>query len=164
MTSPRTSFPGFHSFMEDLPSDLQAHIVQRAELPIDTFLHFRRALGVTPKRLALDPAAAERLSAHWSHRASEYARKRELERASNGATTAPLAHFAKHLRPYDPRSGTRGRHVEVMVDHVDGRTKMAIRHSALSRDEMWTLRKTVVDVHTGEDTSDWIASDDDSDL
>lgn len=35
----------------ELPLDIQSQILKRAELSIDTYLHFRKHLGLNPKRL-----------------------------------------------------------------------------------------------------------------
>jgi hypothetical protein len=149
--------------MEELPPNVQVHILERANLPIDTYLHYRKLLGIKPKKLIIDPKTEELLIAIYKDRTDQYNRKIKLQRESGGRQSDFLVYFSKDIRAYDKYTKKCGKHIGIIIDHVGNKTKIAIRSSKKTHDEMWTIRKTVVDMHTGYETTDWLG-DSDSDI
>ena len=148
--------------MEDLPPLIQALIVQKAELPIDTFLHYRRAFGVVPKKLRINPRIREILDKLYAKRSSYWAGKKKLEGESNRQLSCPLAW---HVANFD-----REKSIEIMIDE-DWKTntvKFAFRARKTTYEdkqwpELWTVRKIVCDLQSGEQTDDWTGDSDDDD-
>lgn len=143
-----------------LPHDVQRSILQSSDIPIDTFLHFQNELGLVPKLLT-DTHKPQKLVVALNkiceRRVNCYKAKTEYERETE-CFSYLLVHFEKNIE--SPLS------VEIMiaVDRNDNdNVKMAFR-IMLTNDveqEMWTLRKTVVNVHTGELTNDFADDSDD---
>lgn len=143
-----------------LPHDVQRLILQSSDIPIDSFLHFQKEHGLVPKKLTDTHKPQELVAAlnkYCEHRGKYYNHKTKLEQQATGLTCC-LVHFSKDLE--SPLSA------EIMID-VDksdnDNVKMAFRiHQTDEREEeMWTVCKTVVNIHTGEFTYDFTADSDD---
>ncbi len=149
-----------HRMESKLPYDVQSNILQRADIPIDSLLHFQKELGLVPKRLTDTHKPQELVAALnkiCQHRVKCYKAKTMYERETENLSYL-LVHFEKDLE--SPLS------VEIMIDvdrNDNDNVKMAFRihHTDEQLQEMWTLRKTVVNVHTGELTNDFAADSDD---
>ena len=147
---------------DELPQDVQALIIQRSDVPIDTFLHYRKAVGALPKKLAVPEDTRRLLDGLYGARARAWGRKKELEGRSNGAVSPPLAWHTKDL--------DRERSVEIMIgeDYATKVVKFAFRARKTTYEdeewpELWTVRKTICELQTGKDTEDWMGDSDDDD-
>lgn len=137
-----------------LPEDVQRVILNNAELSIDTFLHFQKQMGLTPKKLSCPIELIEKLNKQCERRAKYYASKNKLERL-DPSLSSPLDYFYNKLET--------NLSVEIIVDFDkdDSRMKLAMRVMESTAEEMWTLRKTVTDINNGEPVEDFYDDSDD---
>lgn len=137
-----------------LPQDVQRFILNNAELTIDTYLHFHKQFGLTPKKLKCSTEFIEKLNKQCERRAKCYAEKNRIERL-DPSLSSPLGYFYKEL--------DNSLSVEIIVDFDkdDSRMKLAMRVMQSTAEEMWTLRKTVTDINNGEPVEDFYDDSDD---
>lgn len=147
--------------MDTLPLEIQALIISNADVPVDTFLYFSKTVGARPKKINVDAATRNELEKLYSKRAANWARKKQLENESLSAH-GPLDWFTKDF--------DRERSIEIMVgeDWTTKEIKFSFRARKTTYDdpewpEMWTMRKTIVDMQTGQATTDWCGDSDDDD-
>jgi hypothetical protein len=145
--------------MDELPDGVQALIIQKADIPIDTFLYYRRKLGITPKKLQVDKQLSCFLMEHYQKRVDCYKRKKELEKSTNGLHSCA---FANYIKKFDME-----RSIEIIIgeDCNTHAIKFAFRALRTTYDnplwpELWTIRKTIVDMQTGQETTDWMGDSD----
>lgn len=146
--------------MESLLShDVQRRILSIADIPIDTFLYFQKDIGLFPKKLThihKPPELVASLNRLCQHRVHSFKNKKRLETTSN--LSCCLVHITQRLENYHSS--------EIMID-VDNRdnqeVKMAFRINCTDvlNEEMWTVNKTIVNIHTGEMTTDFFDDSDD---
>lgn len=146
--------------MESLLShDVQRRILSIADIPIDTFLQFHKSIGLLPKRLSDTHKPFEllvSLNKLCKHRVHSLIIKKRLEQTSN--ISCCLVHISKNLE--------HNHSSEIMID-IDQRdnyeVKMAFRINCTDvlNEEMWTVSKTIVNIHTGENTTDFFDDSDD---
>lgn len=146
--------------MENLPAHLQAVIIQRADVPIDTYLYYHKTVGALPKKLVIDTKIRDMLEKLYYDRANMWKNKKNIEKQTNEMSTGPLAWFIKYL--------DKERSIEIMVGENLPKIKMSFRARKTTYDdpewpELWTIRKTICDMQTGYETSDWMADSDSDD-
>lgn len=137
-----------------LPQDLQRIILNNAELPIETYLHFHKQFELTPKKLSCSTEFIDKLNKQCERRAKGYAEKNRIERLDQ-SLSSPLDYFYK--------KSNNNYSIEIIVDFDkdDSRMKVAMRILHSTADEMFTLRKTVADINTGELVEDFYDDSDD---
>lgn len=142
-----------------LPNDVQWAILSKADIPIDSFLYFHKIIGLLPKKLTnthKPPELIASLNILCQHRVQSFKLKKTLERKTNFSCC--LVHIIKDI--------VSNISSEIMID-VDERdnqeVKMAFRINGTDvlNEEMWTINKTIVNIHTGEITSDFFDDSDD---
>jgi hypothetical protein len=143
------------SLIEDLPDGVQALIINMSDVPIDTFLHYRKAVGAVPKKLAVSHETCKLLDNFYEKRVAALEMNKKLEKESNGSTTAQLSWFTKDF--------DRQRSIEIMIgeDYNTKVVKFAFRARETSYEdeqwpELWTVRKTICELQTGKETDDWM--------
>lgn len=138
----------------ELPLDIQTQILTISELPIDTRIYFQRNGTIQPKRLTEAQKPAEfirKLRNLCEHRVSCYEMKRRLEGEGMGFSFW-LLHTRKEIED--------NKYCEIFID-VDKRDNNEIKQSIRIiytddiKEEEYTLRKTIVKMHTGELTGDF---------
>lgn len=141
--------------MNTLILDLQVKILQISELPIDTYLYYKKQFpSLLPKKMKLSSEFVDSLNTFFTKRVKHYKRKIELETSSNKQYSCYLDIMSKTLN--------QKRLIEIMVDYDEDQVKMAIRVFRVKKEtsEMWTIRKIVCNIQTGEPTNDWMADSD----
>lgn len=142
-----------------LPHDIQREILNRANIPIDSFLYFHKIIGLLPKKLTdiqKPPELIESLNLLCKHRVDSFKLKKKLEKTTN--LSCCLVHITRHFE--------KNLSSEIMID-VDDRdnyeVKMAfiINMTDALKEEMWTISKTTVNIHTGDITCDFFDDADD---
>lgn len=140
--------------VDDLPEHLRIEMLKN--LPIDARVPLMAIYPeVRPKPLSEDQRKIHtELEKIYEHRVSCYRRKRELEAQSTTVSTF-LAYMTKKVNPQ--------RSLEILIDQVGDQIKFAWRAFQIKHttEEMWTIRKTIVDLNTSEPTDDWMADSDD---
>jgi hypothetical protein len=145
-----------------LSHDIQRIILNKTELPIDTYLHFQKQLDLVPKRLCCSIELREKLNRQFERRARHYNAKKQYELDSNQQLSCSLDWFYREID--DELS------VEVIVDYDknDEKIKLAFRINLTyvndNEKEMRTLRKTVVDINNGDIVDDFYNDSDDDEL
>jgi hypothetical protein len=135
--------------MNLLPHNLQALIIFNADVPIDTYLHYRK-IGAEPKKLRA--MNYEYLDKILIKRTFQYNKKKQLDKLNNNITTF-LYYHDSDLE--DNKS------IQIAIDFVDNIVKMAIRISKTIDNGLYTQHKTVVNIHSGEKVEDWMNDSDD---
>jgi hypothetical protein len=137
-----------------LPQEVQRIILNNAELPIDTYLHFKKQLELVPKKLSCSTELIKKLNIQYGRRAKFYAAKNKFERLDPSMSSAHDYFYRKFDNTYS---------VEIIVDFDkdDSKMKIAMRIMQSTEDEMWTLRKTIADLNTGELVDDFYDDSDD---
>ena len=143
-----------------LPQDIQRIILNNAELPIDTYLHFQKQLDLLPKKLCCPIEFTEILNKQCARRVRRYNAKIRYER-SGEELSCSLDLFNKKI---DEQLSC-----EIIVDYDknDERIKLAFRIMQTFVDdpeigpEMRTLRKTVMDLNNGDIVDDFYNDSDD---
>lgn len=146
--------------MSELPLDIQSQILNRADLSIDTRIYFQRNETIQPRRLTEAQKPAElvsKLTHLCEHRVKYYKLKRRLETENTGYSSW-FVYITKDIG--------NNNSCEIFIDEDsrdNNEVKMSIRinHTDHEIEEMWTLRKTVVNMHTGELTGDFYDDSDD---
>jgi hypothetical protein len=142
-----------------LPHDIQREVLNKADIPIDSFLYFHKIIGLLPKKLTdvhKPPELVASLNKLCQHRVQSFKLKKTLEKTTNFSCC--LVHISKD---FDHNLSS-----EIMID-VDDRdnseVKMAFRINMTDalKEEMWTLRKTIVNINTGNITCDFCDDSDD---
>lgn len=142
-----------------LPHDIQREILNKAYIPVDSFLYFHKVIGLLPKKLTdihKPLELVESLNLLCKHRVQSLKLKKTLEKTTN--LSCCLVHITRDFE--------KNLSSEIMID-VDKRdnyeVKMAFRinGSDVLKEEMWTISKTIVNVHTGEITTDFFDDSDD---
>lgn len=144
-----------------LPLDIQRNILNKADLPIDSYLHFQKQLNLVPKKLCYPIELTDILNIHFDRRARHYNAKIKYERESNRQISCSLDWFNKKI---DEQLSA-----EIIVDYDKNNDmmKLAFRINLTFVDdpevgpEMRTLRKTVVDLHNGDIVYDFYNDSDD---
>ena len=142
--------------MEWLPSDIQREIIQKADVPIDTYLYYRQAIGVNPKKLKIDQSFRETLEKIYSDRSKSLARKKKVQVEYPGCSTY-LAYYTKNFdKEYS---------INIAIGEDNDVIKFAFRAQLKTYDnprwpKLFTTRKVVCDVHTGQKTTDWMRASD----
>lgn len=140
--------------MAELPLDIQTQILTISELSIDTRIYFQRNGTIQPKRLTEAQKPSEfirKLTSLCEHRVTCYEMKRRLEGEDMGLTYW-LLHTRKEIED--------NKCCEVFID-IDRRDNNEIKQSFRiiytddTKEEEYTLRKTIVKMHTGEITLDF---------
>lgn len=143
-----------------LPLDIQSEILNRADLSIDTRIYFQRKETIQPRRLTeaqKPPELISKLTHLCEHRVKYYKLKRRLETENTGYSSW-FVHMTKDI------GNNNSCEIFINEDKRDNNeVKMSIRinHTDDEIEEMWTLRKTVVNMHTGELTCDFYDDSDD---
>lgn len=137
-----------------LPQEVQRIILNNADLPIDTYLHFKQQLELVPKKLSCSTELIKKLNIRYGRRAEHYAAKNRIERLDPSLSSAHDYFYRKLDNTYS---------VEIIVDfdNDDSKMKIAMRIMRSTEDEMRTLRKTVADINTGELVDDFYDDSDD---
>jgi hypothetical protein len=142
-----------------LPFDIQREILNKANIPIDSFLYFHKIIGLSPKKLTdihKPPELVESLSLLCKHQVESFKLKKKLEKTTN--LSCCLVHITRHFE--------KNLCSEIMInvdDRDSNEVKMAFRINMTDalKEEMWTIRKTIVNMHTGENTCDFFDDSDD---
>lgn len=150
--------------MDLLPPEIQAEIIRCADIPIDTFLHYANAVGAVPKKLLIPEEQRELIGSVYVERQKRYANKKKLEAETNGYYSDFLVYFNKIF--------DRENRIQILIDEDRNTKQIKLAFRAMKTTyedeespEMFTIRKTVCDVQTGEPTEDWMGdSDEDSDF
>lgn len=144
-----------HITMDSLPPEIQANIIKYADVPIDTYLYYKKTVGALPKRLCIP------------HETRSLLEKIYEERSKNAAFYKSAA--CRYVMSSFCKDFDSERSIEIMIgeDADTHQIKIAFRARKTTYQdpqwpEMFIIRKTICDVHTGEYTSDWL-QDSDSD-
>lgn len=131
-----------------LSLDIQSIILNKTDLPIDTYLHFKKELDLVPKRLCCSIELTEKLDRQFERRVHHYNSKIQYERESNQQLSCSLDRFYQEID--DELS------VEIIVDYDrnDDKMKLAFRINQTyvvdNVKEMCRLRKRVVDINNSK--------------
>jgi hypothetical protein len=142
-----------------LPNDVQWAILSKADIPIDTFLYFQKNIGLLPKRLNdthKPPELIASLHKLCQHRVDSFNLKKTIEKTTN--LSFCLVHITKNI------VSNISSEIIIDVDERDNQeVKMAFRinNTDVLNEEMWTISKTIVNIHTGDITSDFFDDSDD---
>ena len=143
--------------MGRLPSDLQSRIIELAEVPIDTYLYYRKVVGANPKKLKIPLDLKESLEKFYDNRAKTLVRKKKIEKEQPGCST----YLAYYTKKFDEEHS-----INICIgDDEDDVIKLAFRAQLTTYHdpmwpELWTKRKIVCNVHTGQETTDWMGDSD----
>lgn len=144
-----------------LPNDIQREILNKADIPIDSFLYFHKSIGLLPKKLT-DTHKPQELVASLNtlcqHRVNSLKMKEILRKKTNFSCS--LVHISNNI------VSNISSEIIIDVDERDNNeVKMAFRihETDILNEEMWTISKTIVNIHTGEITKDFYDDSDDSD-
>jgi hypothetical protein len=135
--------------MAHLPNHVIAMIMEASGLSIDAYLAFKDEFALRPGKLSVDATLKSKLDAQLTKRSMLYKKRKTTDLPY----CFPISHFTNFNR-----NDTNV--VDIVVDDYsnDGRIRMCftVVHVNHEIQEIWTVRKSSYDIHTGEPCEHWI--------
>jgi hypothetical protein len=127
--------------MNNLPFELQALIVSKADVPIDTYLHYKK-YGAVPKKLPIE---------NYDYINNIIIMRVKFYKSKKITQSMHLYWKSKVL--------LNKKSFAMCIDVHNDIVKMSFRIFELIDNELVNISKTVVDVHTGDAAENWFDND-----
>jgi hypothetical protein len=129
--------------MAHLPHDIVAHILETADISIDAYLAFKDRYALKPRKITVDGALKAKLDAYCTRRSKQYHSKK----VTPYPYICPISSFMSFDR-------NDAKMIQIVVNDYSANGCILICFIVLqvnyASEELWTIRKSTHDIHTGE--------------